>query len=47
MTPDGKWNGQMEITDFGIASYGSGIGKKAGTSGWAEGINFSVGSVSE
>ena len=33
---DGEWNGEMEITDFGIAISGDGDNINAGTSGWAE-----------
>ena len=38
LTLDKKWNGQMEITDFGIANIGTTQfgGEKAGTCGWVE-----------
>ena len=46
LNSDGKWNEEMEITDFGIAIFknemlGSEI--KAGTSGWAKGYQFTGG----
>ena len=37
---DGKWNGEMEITDFGIARIRRREGIKAGTSGWANNEQF-------
>ena len=37
LTSDGKWDGQLEITDFGIAAIEKGGGKSSGTSGWAIG----------
>ena len=47
LTPDGKWTGQMEITDFGIASRKANKGKKAGTSGWTEGYSLTSGDNSD
>ena len=32
LTPDQEWNGQMEITDFGIAELDDCAGESAGTS---------------
>ena len=40
LTSDREWNREMEITDFGIAHFGSGDLVIAGTSGWAEGYQF-------
>ena len=47
LRPDGQWNGEMEITDFGIADIGYGKQVGAGTSGWAEGSLFIHGSGSD
>ena len=35
LTPDKKWNGEIEITDFGIAAVGGVLGEQAGSSGWS------------
>ena len=43
LTATGRWNGEMEITDFGIAEINFDGGKKAGTSGWAKGEQFRTG----
>ena len=40
LTADGKWNGELEITDFGIGKFGREDGLSAGTSGWAVGSQF-------
>ena len=40
LTPDGKWDGEMEITDYGIAQIRTYDAIKAGTSGWAKGEQF-------
>ena len=37
-----KWNGDMQITDFGIAGIGAGDRIRGGTSGWAEGDQFTA-----
>ena len=42
---DGQWNGQVKITDFGIAKIGDEDDIKAGTRGWAEGSQFADGDI--
>ena len=41
------WNGQLEIIDYGIAAIGSRIGKKKGTSGWAQACQLIEGTGSD
>ena len=43
LTPEGKWNGKMEITDYGISQFQFGgfvRHHSAGTSGWSTSIEF-------
>ena len=47
LTEDRKWNGQMEIADFGIATFEGGSWKNAGTSGWAEASQFTFGDYND
>ena len=47
LTPEGKWNGQMEITDFGISDHRKSNGKRAGICGWAKTEQFTDGRNSD
>ena len=47
LTPDEKWNGEMEITDFGIANKNDYNAEKAANSGWTEGYQFTDGTESD